>query len=70
MLHVVQHGIQSPNSRDTEWSGRKSGMFVGIVGRIDLQMFEQDTLEGEIAYGKLHGRIRLKGNATLQAINI
>ena len=54
MLHVVQHGIQSPNSRDTEWSGRKSGMFVGIVGRIDLQMFEQDALEGEIAYGKLH----------------
>ena len=45
-------------------------MFVGIVGRIDLQMFEQDALEGEIAYGKLHGRIRLKGNAPLQAINI
>ena len=45
-------------------------MFVGIVGRIDLQMLEQNALEREISHGKLHGRIRLKGNATLQAINI
>ena len=35
-----------------------------------LQMLEQNALEREISHGKLHGRIRLEGNAPLQAINI
>ena len=45
MFHVVQHGIQSFDSRDAERPRRQSRVFIGIIGRIDLQMFEKDTLE-------------------------
>jgi hypothetical protein len=55
---------------DADRAGRKSRVAISIVRRLHLKVLQQDAAQREVADGKLHRRVRLKGHALLQTVPI
>ena len=55
----IEHHIERLGSRAADRSGRQTGILIGIIGRIDVEMAIEDALEFEVSHGIFDGRTGL-----------
>ena len=48
MVLVVQHGVYGARRRHPDGTGRQTGIFIGVVGRINGDVPVEDALDGEV----------------------
>ena len=70
VLLVVQHGIYVYHVGYTDGAGRKTGIFVGVVGIVDSEHAVVDAAQGKVVHRKLHRGVRLKKDALPKTVQI
>ena len=59
---VIQYAFHSLYGGNPDRSGRKSGIFIGIIRTFHLEVLVEDTAQSEILQTELDGRICLQGH--------
>ena len=63
----IQDSFKAGFVRHTDWAGRETGMKVGVVRRVKLQMPEQNPVQG-VTIAKSHSRVSLEAHSKMQTI--
>ena len=70
MLCRIEHALYGRHARYTYRAGRKTSIFVGVVGRVDLEMGKEDAAQLKVAHGKLYRGVGLEQHASMEAVEV
>ena len=70
MLGMVQHSIQTDRRGDADGAGGQAGIAVGVVGRVDSEVFIGDPAQPEVLQCKLYGGVGLQWHAGMETVDV
>lgn len=66
----VEQGVDGCGVGNADGAGRKADDAIGVVGRLDAEVFAADAPQAEVAEGEFNGRVGLEFHAFMEAVEV